>query len=251
MTLGIAILAAGKGKRMQNPSIPKVLTPLKGKPLIGYVIETSLKLSPFAVYIIVGFKKELVVDFCQENYDHNVIHFVEQKEQLGTGHAVLQIEPYLDKSISDLLILSGDVPLISASTLNKFIGFHNENRNDLSLISTIVPDPSGYGRIIRNNNGKLVKIVEHKDLNNDGTKLNEINTGIYIVNTEYLFEGLKQIRNENAQQEYYLTDLVEVFLSEQLKVDALLIENYIEVLGVNTFDELKYLENVMDTGKEK
>jgi bifunctional N-acetylglucosamine-1-phosphate-uridyltransferase/glucosamine-1-phosphate-acetyltransferase GlmU-like protein len=150
-----------------------------------------------------------------------------------------------------LLILSGDVPLISASTLSKFIGFHNENRNNLSLISTIVPDPSGYGRIIRNNNGKLVKIVEHKDLNSDGTKLNEINTGIYIVNTEYLFEGLKQIRNENAQQEYYLTDLVEVFLREQLKVDALLIENYIEVLGVNTFDELKYLENVMDTGKEK
>jgi bifunctional N-acetylglucosamine-1-phosphate-uridyltransferase/glucosamine-1-phosphate-acetyltransferase GlmU-like protein len=96
-----------------------------------------------------------------------------------------------------------------------------------------------------------VKIVEHKDLNSDGTKLNEINTGIYIVNTEYLFEGLKQIRNENAQQEYYLTDLVEVFLSEQLKVDALLIENYIEVLGINTFDELKFLENVMDTGKEK
>lgn len=247
MKFGIAILAAGKGKRMQNPNFPKVLTPLKGKPLLGYVVETSIKLSPLAIYIVVGFKRELVIEYCTKNFNGNSIFFVEQTEQLGTGHAVLQIEPYFDNSISDLLILSGDVPLISATTLTKLIEYHKENQSDLSLISTIVSDPSGYGRIIRGENGKLVKIVEHKDLNIDGTELNEINTGIYIVNTKFLFDGLKKISNENSQKEYYLTDLVEVFQREHLKVNALLIENYIEVLGVNTYGELQFLENVLNT----
>ncbi len=247
MNLAIAILAAGKGKRMQNPDLPKVLTPLNGKPILAYVIETALKLSPKIIYVIVGFKKQLVIDFCKEKFNQDEIEFVEQAEQLGTGHAVLQIEPFLDFSITDLLILSGDVPLISFKNLKHLITFHQKNENDLSLISTKVQNPFGYGRIIRNSNGRLSKIIEHKDLPDENFNINEINAGIYLVKVDKLFENLKLLGNDNAQNEYYLTDLVEIYLMKGLKVDALLIDDFTEVLGVNTYKELQEIENILNT----
>lgn len=247
MNLGVAILAAGKGKRMQNPDLPKVLTPLNGKPLLAYVIETALKLSPTKIYIIVGYKKQLVIDFCKKEFNQKEIEFVEQTEQLGTGHAVLQIEPFIDLSVTDLLVLSGDVPLISFNNLNNLITFHQENGNDLSLISTKIKNPFGYGRIIRNSNGRLCKIIEHKDLLDKNVNLNEINAGIYLIKIDNLFENLKLLSNDNAQEEYYLTDLIEIYLKKGLKVDALMIDDFTEVLGVNTYEELNEISSILST----
>lgn len=246
--IGIAILAAGKGKRMNSTEIPKVLIPLIGKPLLGYVLETALRIQPIKIYIIVGFRKEKVIDYVTNNYAVQIIEFVEQKEQLGTGHAIMQLEPHLDINIDQLLILSGDVPLISSETLEKFVKFHLNGNYDLSLISTFVENPKGYGRIVRDANGNLAKIVEEKDLATEHLTINEINSGIYIVRTQKLFDYLKQLRNENAQQEYYLTDIVELYIADGQRVGAYSIDNSVEVLGVNTPEELQNLETFLNKG---
>lgn len=242
---GIAILAAGKGKRMKSFERPKVLIPLLTKPLIGYVLETALKLKPEKLYIIVGFKKDLVIDFIQSNFNDSRIEFVEQFEQLGTGHAIQQIEEVFDPKIEHLLVLSGDVPLISYQNLSKFLDFHIDGNYDLSLISTKVENPTGYGRIVRSLEGDLLGIVEHKDLLPKQEYINEINAGIYLIKTKDLFEYLKLLKNDNAQKEYYLTDIVKMYLDDKLNVGVFFIEDPIELLGINTEDELKYLENLL------
>lgn len=247
--LGIAILAAGKGKRMNSTDTPKVLVQLKGKPLLGYVLDTSLKLSPKKIYVIVGFKKELVIDFVNKFYPQPNITIVEQKEQLGTGHAILQLENVIDADIESLLILSGDVPLISTNTLKNFIDFHISGNYDLSLVSTRLENPYGYGRIVRKPDGYLLKIVEQKDLSPDNATINEINAGIYLVKVAGLFDYLKSLKNDNAQNEYYLTDIIEMYISSGKRVGAFLIENYVEVLGINTYQELNALEALLDTNK--
>lgn len=247
MNLAIAILAAGKGKRMKNPEFPKVLTQLDGQPLIHYVIETANSLSPMFIYVIIGYRKELVRNYIEQTFYNSNIVFVEQNEQLGTAHAILQIEPVLDKNIDTLLILSGDVPLIQAKTLKEFLEFHLNNKNELSLISTKVPNPKGYGRIIRNLQGEMTAIIEDKDLTEDLHSVNEINSGIYIFNINGLMDCLHQIGNQNAQKEYYLTDSVRIYLENGKKVGAFRIENYREVAGINTFEELRELENSLQT----
>lgn len=243
--LGIAILAAGKGKRMNSPEQPKVLALLNSKSLLGYVLDTALTLNPLKIYVIVGYKKNLVVDFVNKFYPYQFIEIVEQKEQLGTGHAILQLKNVIDLRIDDLLILSGDVPLITSQTLKKFIQFHIDGKFDLSLISTIVNNPSGYGRIIREINGKVLCIVEDKDLKPGEERINEINAGIYIFRIENLFNFLQFVKNDNAQQEYYLTDLVEIYRQNEKSIGAFLIENHREVLGINTQQELLHLEEIV------
>lgn len=244
MNLAIAILAAGKGKRMKNPELPKVLVQFKGKPLIHYVFETANSLLPSLIYLIIGYGKEQVRNYIERNFNNSKTIFVEQNDQLGTAHAILQIEPILDNNIDTLLILSGDVPLIRTETLNEFIEFHLVNGNALSLISTIIPNPKGYGRIIRDNGGKIISIMEEKDLPKDLYSLDEINTGIYIFNTNGLMEFLHRIGNRNAQQEYYITDAVALYLESGKKVGAFRIQDYYEVAGINTMEELKNLENM-------
>lgn len=243
--LGVAILAAGKGKRMNFPEQPKVLTLLNSKPLLGYVLDAALALNPWIIYVIVGYKKNLVVDFINEFYSYEHIEVVEQYEQLGTGHATLQLENVLDPKINSLLILSGDVPLITSKTLEQFIQFHLEGKYDLSLISTKVDNPLGYGRIIRGTNGKVLRIVEDKDLKSGEELINEINAGIYMFRTANLFNFLHLVKNDNVQQEYYLTDLVNIYRQNGKSIGAYLIENHIEVLGVNTKDELLALEEIV------
>ncbi len=247
MNLSIAILAAGQGKRMKNPELPKVLTQLDGQPLIHYVIETANSLNPMLIYVIIGYRKEQVRSYIEQTFHNSNIVFVEQNEQLGTAHAILQIEPVLDKNIDTLLILSGDVPLIQAKTLKEFLEFHSSGKNALSLISTKVPNPQGYGRIIRNSQGKMTAIVEDKDLTEDLHSIDEINSGIYVFDTNGLMDCLRQIGNQNAQKEYYLTDSVRIYLENGKKTDAFRIENYQEVTGINTFEELRELENSLQT----
>lgn len=243
--LGIAILAAGKGKRMNLPEQPKVLALLNSKSLLSYVLDTALTLNPLKIYVIVGYKKNLVVDFVNKFYPHQFIEIVEQNEQLGTGHAILQLKNALDRKIDNLLVLSGDVPLITTQTLKKFIHFHINGQFDLSLISTNVDNPSGYGRIVRGIDGKVLSIVEDKDLKQGEEQINEINTGTYIIRTEHLFNFLQLIKNDNAQKEYYLTDLVEIYRQKGKSIGAFLIENNREVLGINTQQELLHLEEII------
>ncbi|MGQ9818851.1 MAG: sugar phosphate nucleotidyltransferase [Candidatus Kapaibacteriales bacterium] len=238
----IAILAAGKGKRMKNPNLPKVLFPLNGKPMLGWVLETASKLNPNFIFVIVGFKKELVIEYISKNFFQQNIQIVEQKEQIGTANAILQLEGYIPSEVKHLLVLSGDVPNVRDFTLRNFVQKHLANDYDLSLIITEVDDPTGYGRIIRQSDGKILQIIEQKDLKNDFETIKEINTGIYCIKTEGLFDSLKLIKNANAQGEYYLTDLVGIYINNNRKVFAFKSKRSDEFLGINTPEELIRLE---------
>lgn len=241
----IIILAAGKGTRMNNPESPKVLAELKGKPLISYVLDTSLNLNPDHIYLIIGYKKELVQEYVLNNYQHALekIIFVEQNEQLGTGHAVKQVEAKLVEH-TDVLILAGDVPAIKPETLTKFISEHRKQDADLSVLSAIANNPTGYGRIVRSN-GTFQRIREEKDASSDEKLINEINSGIYFLNTKLLFPALDKIKQNNAQREYYLTDIIEILKNDGKKVIATEVANFNEIQGVNTYAQLQELAQIM------
>lgn len=241
--LAVLILAAGKGKRMKNPEKAKVMFELNGKPMIQYVVELALKIHSDRIIVIVGHQKKSVIEFLSDKFNKykDKIFFAHQDQQLGTGHAVMQTENQLRDFKGIVLILSGDVPLLSEKTLQKFLEFHTSGNFDATLISAIVENPDGYGRIIRNEKGDFIDIVEHKDASEEQKKCNEINSGIYIIKSEILFDALKTLKAENAQQEYYLTDVFTYFKSNGLKIGAIPAENSIEIEGVNTIEQLKNL----------
>lgn len=248
--LSIIILAAGKGTRMNNPDTPKVLAQLAGKPLIYYVINTSYMLAPESISIVVGYKKELVVEYVN-SLDLSIINFVEQNEQLGTGHAVIQAKEYYANKNNLILILSGDVPLLTATTLNKFISEHTQADAHLSVLSAIASEPFGYGRIVRDENNNFIKIVEEKDAYEEIKQISEINSGIYLVSSQLLFSALEKIENNNAQKEFYLTDIVDIIRKENKKVIALDIANFQEIQGINTNEQLSQVEQIYELQKEK
>lgn len=244
-TIATIILAAGMGKRMNNPNLPKVLVPLDSKPLLGYVIDVANELHSQRNIVIVGHKKELVESFVS-SYNDPTLVCVTQAEQLGTGHATQQAESALKDFDENglIIILSGDVPLIKSSTLRALLEFHLQNSFHLTLLSTTVEHPKGYGRIVRDDNGAFQRIVEEKDANETEKLIPEINAGIYCIEHKHLFSLLSIIKNSNAQGEYYLTDLVEIFKQNNLKVGALVHTDPIEISGVNTEEELKKLEAI-------
>ena len=237
--LRVIILAAGKGTRM-NSDLPKVLHKLQGKALIDYVIDESELLDPKEIILVVGFKKEQVI-----KHTKNRIHlkYATQVEQLGTGHAVLQTKELLKNKKGHILILYGDVPNIKASTLMPIVDDHISNNRDLTLITAEIDDPSGYGRIIRDKNGNLLKIIEEKDCNNNEKKIKEWNPGIYIFKTKEVFRILNSIKTNNASKEYYLTDAIGLAQQSNMKIKAIKIANSGEVIGINTTDQLKELED--------
>ena len=237
--LRVIILAAGKGTRM-NSDLPKVLHKLQGKALIDYVIDESELLDPKEIILVVGFKKEQVI-----KHTKNRIHlkYVTQVEQLGTGHAVLQTKELLKNKKGHILILYGDVPNIKASTLMPIVDDHISNNRDLTLITAEIDDPSGYGRIIRDKNGNLLKIIEEKDCNNNEKKIKEWNPGIYIFKTKEVFRILNNIKTNNASKEYYLTDAIGLAQQSNMQIKAIKIANSGEVIGINTTDQLKELED--------
>ena len=230
--LAIAILAAGKGTRM-NSNIPKVLHEINGTPMIEEVIKTSQKLNPKIIIAIIGYKKQLVKD-ALSNYK---ISFAIQEEQNGTAHAIQQCEQQLKDFDGDLLVLSGDVPLITSETLYSFINLHQLNNSKASLISTNFKDPFGYGRIIRDNNNGFFQIIEQKDANEEQKKINEINSGIYLFDSKTLFKKIHLVENKNMQKEYYLTDIFNYI--DKNKISVLLTKNKHEIYGINTIDQLK------------
>ncbi len=240
--LAIVILAAGKGKRMNNPNLPKVLVELKNRPLLDYVLELSTNLNPEKVVVIVGHHKEQVIDFIA-SHKNPKFEYATQDEQLGTGHAVAQTESNLTEFDGNILILSGDVPLLSKSTTQDFINMHFENNSSASVLSSIADNPYGYGRIIRNNNGNFIRITEEKDANEQEKSIKEINSGIYLINSKLLFDSLKKISNNNSQNEYYLTDVIDILYKQNHIVKAFSIADFNEIQGVNQLTDLENLQN--------
>ena len=235
--LHVGILAAGKGSRMES-KLPKVLHKLNGRSLIDYVLNTASELNPDSITLVVGFQKDLVKNHIKSNN----INYVSQDEQLGTGHAALQIERQLQNQKGHLLILYGDVPNIKSNTLSPIINQHIKEDRKATVITATIEDPTGYGRIVRSKNGDLLRIVEEKDCTEDERKIKEWNPGIYIFKIPQLFDELKRIGSNNASNEYYLTDVIEL-IKEKSPIQAERISNSSEVIGINTINQLSELEN--------
>ena len=234
--LNICILAAGKGTRM-NSSIPKVLHEINNKPLIHHVIETSMSLNPEKIITIIGYKKELV----KQSIRKYSIDYAYQEQQKGTAHAIEQCIEQINGTTGNTLVLSGDVPFITKNTLDILINTHNENNSVASLISANMDDPSGYGRIVRDGQDKFSKIVEHKDANSEQLNIMEINSGIYMFDSKVLCEKIFLIKNNNNQQEYYLTDIFD-FVDKD-KISVIKTSNNQEINGINTLEQLKNIAN--------
>jgi len=246
---GIAtvILAAGKGTRMKSDLV-KVLHPLLGIPMLSYTIALSLnEIKAEKTIVVIGYQADRI----KEKFKDPRIHFALQEEQLGTGHAVLQAVSFLKKFTGTVLILCGDVPLVRGETLHSFINHFRENDSTLSVLTTVVEHPHGYGRILRSPEGWLEKIVEEKDASEKERMIREINTGIFCVKASFLIEGLKEIGQENAQGEYYLTDLVEVAGRRGLRCSAYQAVDPVEVMGINTRVDLAIANEVLRQEKMK
>jgi len=242
MDLATIILAAGKGKRMKS-DIPKVLHPLNGRPMVHYVIDTARAIGSQKIVLIIGYKKEMVINATRKY----PVEFAIQEEQLGTGHAVQQCEPIFRNYKGDVLILSGDVPLLTPSTLQELITIQQKEKPLATLLTAEMEDPTGYGRIVRNKNGYVTKIVEHKDATEETLQIKEINVGIYIFESQPLFETLPLINNNNSQGEYYLPDVVKIYVGRGEKVAAILTSNVEETHGINDVDQLKRAEKILLT----
>jgi len=225
--IAVIIMAAGKGKRMKS-NLPKVLHNLAGKPILNYVLDTVDQLEVKRKILIIGYKSDKIRELIGNRIEH-----VEQKEQLGTAHAVLQTKKLLSGFKGVVLILSGDVPFLTVKTLKKLLKCHQANNFCCTLVSTVLKNPKGYGRIIRGEKGEIKGIIEEADLSTDKKKITEINSGIYCFNKEKLFQTLEKITPDNKQGEYYLTDTVKILLGEGLTVGNIIVKDYSEILGIN------------------
>ncbi len=226
------ILAAGKGTRMKSET-PKVLHTIFDKTLVGYVIEAVNKTEMVDEnFVIVGHQAERVEEFIKNNYDN--ARTVLQSPQLGTGHAVSMVLPYLQDFDGEVIILCGDTPLVTEDTLKEFIEAHHSKKSDLTVMSAIFENPTNYGRIIRNSDGSLNSIVEEKDANAEQKAVKEINAGIYCLNWAKVKPAFGQLKSNNAQGEYYLTDIIKWANEQQLKVDAFILKNNEEIFGINS-----------------
>lgn len=235
--LAAVIMAAGKGTRMNNPEMAKVMFPVGGKPMIHHVVERALASGADRVIAIIGYNRESVRAYLGEAFAGSV-EFAEQIEQLGTGHAVMQAIPHLRDFNGDVLILSGDVPLLSAETIDALRGHHRTSGAVATVLTVKAPDPTGYGRIIRNADGSVARIVEHKDATEEERAVDEINSGIYIFSAPHLLEALGHLSNDNAQGEYYLTDVFGWFREQGRPVAAYASSDFGEVQGINTVAQL-------------
>jgi len=238
---GIAaiILAAGLGKRMKS-DMPKTLHPVAGKPMLLYPIDIVKGLGIEKVIVVVGHKAQEVIGSLNSTLGtrQSALQYVRQEPQFGTGHAVLSAADSLKSFKGDILILSGDVPLITRETILGLLTLHTKKKAAISFISTVTEDPSGYGRVLRNEDNSVISIVEDKDADPEEKAINEINAGVYCADTAFLFSGLTKIKKENAQGEYYLPDLIEMAVKNGQKATCLTHRDPAEVMGINNRFEL-------------
>jgi len=238
--LAIIILAAGKGKRMQSRLV-KVLHRIAGLPMLCYPINAALALGAEKVIVVTGHQGERVKCI----FGDEEIEYAFQKWQLGTGDAVRATEERLRDFVGNVLILCGDVPLIKVETLQRLVQFHDSSRSKVTVLTTRMSDATGYGRVVRDRSGGVVKIVEERDAGKKEKKITEINTGIYCMDAGFLFKALSEIGKENAQDEYYLTDVAAVAVRDGIKVSGLLVKDAEEVMGINDLIDLARADRIM------
>lgn len=233
------VMAAGKGTRMHSKN-SKLVQKIYGKEIVRRAVENAYKAGVDDVVAVVGYKKEEVMAVLGEN-----VEFAFQEEMLGTGHAVMQATKYLEGKTGKVLVLNGDVPILRPETLQKLVEKSNENKESATLLTAIYNDPTGYGRIIRDEGGNVKGIVEEKDASSDQKAIKEINAGIYCFDVEKLLEALKEIKPNNAQGEYYLTDVIKIMNDKGLRTGAFIVEDNTEILGVNDRVQLEMLTKVL------
>lgn len=242
--LAAILMAAGKETRMRNSEKAKVMFEVGGLPMIHHVVNQAMNSGANKVIVIVGHNKEDVKDYLKNVFEDKV-EFAEQLQQLGTGHAVIQAIPNLENFNGDVLILSGDVPLLSSETIKLLFQEHSITNSSATILTVIAENPTGYGRVIRNQNNVVEKIVEQKDANQTELLVKEINSGIYVFKCKELKESLSKITNDNSQGEYYLTDVIGKLVEKGKKITAFLSNNFNEVQGVNTPEHLAEVEKFM------
>jgi bifunctional UDP-N-acetylglucosamine pyrophosphorylase/glucosamine-1-phosphate N-acetyltransferase len=238
------ILAAGQGTRMKS-DMAKVLHKLCGKPLLAHVLKAVEGLNIGIPYAIIGYQADKV----REQFKNEHINFVLQKEQLGTGHAVMQVEQFFNNIDATVLVLNGDMPLITTKVLKKLIEYHNQKRASATVLTAIVDDPSGYGRIVRDPHHDLEKIVEEKDGSLGEVEIKEINTGTYCFDGRDLFSALHEVRPENVAHEYYLTDIIKILREKRKRVCAFSMDDSSCALGINTKEQLLIAEKILSKRK--
>lgn len=238
--LAIVIIAAGKGTRMHSP-LAKVLHPLAGRPLLTYVLASALALAPQRLVVVVGHQAEAVRQVCAP-YG---VTCVVQEPQLGTGHAVAQAEPVLADFPGDVLVLYGDVPLLQPATARALWDKHRRQQASVTVLTAWLDNPTEYGRVLRDVQGRITRIVEERDASDTEKAVQEINSGVYCLQTSFLFPALRRVGRQNAQGEQYLTDVVAVAVAEYHRVAHVTVADAQEILGVNTRAELAYLETLL------
>lgn len=243
MEKNVVILAAGRGSRMQsrNPDHSKVAYPLLDKPIINYVMDAVKSIHPNDIVVVVGFGGEITKSLVEKD-----AHVVWQKNINGTGGAVLTTKPVLKDKEGLTLIVCGDTPLITPETIHNVFRIHEKTNNHLTLVSMILENPRGYGRIIREEKtNRILAIREDRDASDEEKDINEVNAGMYVVDNSLLFKYLEKITPNNAQHEYYLTDLVEMFMKDGYKIGSYIVEDAEEMYGINDRVQLAHAAKVI------
>jgi bifunctional UDP-N-acetylglucosamine pyrophosphorylase / glucosamine-1-phosphate N-acetyltransferase len=245
----VIIMAGGKGTRMNMTDIPKTMIPVAGKPIVEYIVESAEQAIPESKpVVIVGFQGHKI----KEQLDGRVV-CVEQKEQLGTGHAVACAAPLLrDRSdIAHIVVIAGDQPLISAETIQTILAHHEGRKETITLGTVVAPDFSGihehllhYGRIVRNAEGTVVRIVEFKDATEEERAIREVNTSVYCFEAAWLWRHIDQLGSDNASKEFYITDLIAMAMEEGKNICAIPLPDPLEGLNVNTPEQLAAIEEI-------
>jgi bifunctional UDP-N-acetylglucosamine pyrophosphorylase/glucosamine-1-phosphate N-acetyltransferase len=244
LAIAAVILAAGKGKRMKS-GVPKVLHKVGGRPIIEYVVKTAKSLKVRKVVVVIGHKGQMVKDFLKPYQ----VEFAWQRKLLGTGHALLQMKDILSDFQGTLLVLSGDVPFLRPETINGLIHVHRKTQASATVLTALLEDPEGYGRVIRGRDDCVEKIVEHKDATPGERKQREINTGTFCFDSKLIFPALNQVEKENEQGEYYLTDVVKILRREGYKVSAFRAKNPQETMGINSLEQLRQMNKLLANGQ--
>jgi bifunctional UDP-N-acetylglucosamine pyrophosphorylase/glucosamine-1-phosphate N-acetyltransferase len=243
-TVNVLILAAGLGTRMKS-NIAKVLHKLDGRPLIAHVVRTAASLHPQGIYVVIGHQADRVQAAVETELDKESASFVQQVEQRGTGDAVRAANDHLAKSNSTILILSGDVPLVRAATLQNLLAAHESENAACTILTMRMENPTGYGRIVRDDHNAFSRIVEQKDANEEERQIREINSGIYCFDSSKLFAALEEVRPTNNQSEYYLTDVAGILKNKNERVSLFPHADVREVSGINSRAELAEFENLI------
>ncbi|MEW6673454.1 MAG: NTP transferase domain-containing protein [Thermodesulfobacteriota bacterium] len=245
--IAVIILAAGLGKRMKSDKA-KVLHEVLGRPMIRYVVETARKIAGKEVIVVVGHQAQKVMDAV--SIDAKVL-FAHQDKQLGTGHAVRCALAQIAEYVNEVVILCGDVPMLRAETVQRLLDDHCAAKRDLSLLAVTVENPKGYGRVLVDENCRLIRIVEEADASPEQKKIRTVNAGIYCVTKKFLTDSLQQLRPDNVQNEFYLTDIIEIGYRQQYAVGVMFSDDGDEVMGVNSYPDLLAVEKIMRLRKPK